>query len=70
MCLRAFPWLLNGAGGSSPLYTAPSCTVDLECIINEAEGDGEMSQQLRTLAALPEDLDSVSSTYMAAYNGL
>jgi hypothetical protein len=44
--------------------------VDLECIINEAEGDGEMSQQLRTLAALPEDLDSVSSTYMAAYNGL
>ena len=30
-------------------------------------GAGEMDKQLRTLAALPEDLGSVPSTHMASY---
>jgi len=34
----------------------------------EVAGAGEMAQSLRALAAPPEDLDSISSTHMAAYN--
>ena len=31
---------------------------------------GEMAQWLRTLAALPEDLDSIPSAHIAAHNHL
>ena len=31
---------------------------------------GEMAQQLRALAALPEDLSSIPRTHMAAHNHL
>jgi hypothetical protein len=34
------------------------------------EGAGEMAQQLRALTALPEDLSSIPSNHMVAYNHL
>ena len=34
------------------------------------KGLGEMAQQLRALAALPEDLGSIPSTHTAAHNCL
>lgn len=47
------------------------------CVVVSAEsflvfnwGTGEMSQRLRALASLPEDLGLVPSTYMAAKNHL
>jgi hypothetical protein len=33
-------------------------------------GAGEMAQQLRALAALPEDLSSISSNHVVAHNYL
>jgi hypothetical protein len=32
--------------------------------------DGEMTQQLRALTALPEDLSSISSNHMVTHNHL
>jgi hypothetical protein len=36
----------------------------------DKNGSREMAQQFRALAALPEDLASISNTHMAAYNCL
>jgi hypothetical protein len=36
----------------------------------ENKGAGEMAQGFRALAVLTEDLSSVCSTYMVAYNSL
>jgi hypothetical protein len=39
-------------------------------IQKEHSGTGEMAQQLRALAAFPEDPGSIPSTYMASHNHL
>jgi hypothetical protein len=39
-------------------------------ILNSMAGAGEMAQQLKALAALPEDLGSIPSTHMTTYNCL
>jgi hypothetical protein len=49
--------------------------VFLSCLLNMPvrtilKGTGEMARRLRTLAALPEDPGSISSTHVVAHNHL
>jgi hypothetical protein len=41
-----------------------------KCLLRDNEGLGEMAQQLRALAALPEVLSSIPSNYMVTHNHL
>lgn len=50
----------------------PACGQSLEGETHQTSGNGakEMVHRLRALTALPEDLSSISGTYMVAHNHL
>jgi hypothetical protein len=73
---RQVDFLVQGQPGlqsefqDSQGYTEKSCLKNKQTNKQTSFQAGAMAQQSRALTALPEDLGSIPSTHMAAYNCL